>query len=83
MLTNEMYDNEIPYYPLPYGNDNPDMSQFESWGHFSQIVWQSTVGVGCATVTCSSISGVGNDVAPYFTVCNYYPPGLYHLLTIS
>jgi len=19
--------------------------------------------------------GVGSDVAPYFTVCNYYPPG--------
>lgn len=36
-----------------YGNDNPDMSNFELWGHFSQMLWQSTKKVGCYTYTCS------------------------------
>lgn len=45
----------------------------------SQIVWSSTTQVGCATVDCtaSGLSGVGSNVAPYFTVCNYSPPGNY------
>jgi len=45
--------------------------------HFSQIVWAESTTVGCYTQDCTGagLIGVGSDVAPYFTVCNYYPPG--------
>ena len=73
-----MYNSEMMNYPGPYGNDNPDMDNFESWGHFSQIVWIGTASVGCATYNCALAGGllnVASDVLPYLTVCNYYPPG--------
>lgn len=77
LITNEMYNNEIGFFPQPFGQSAPDMSQFEKWGHFSQIVWKSTTGVGCATVDCSGsgLANTGSGVSPWFTVCNYSPPG--------
>lgn len=71
-----MYNGEVNNYPGPYGSDNPDLSNFESWGHYSQIVWRSTASVGCATQYCpQGLSGAGAGVPPYFTVCDYYPAG--------
>jgi len=71
-----MYNGEIGWFPLPYGQAQPDMTNFESWGHFSQIVWKSTTQVGCATQYCpNGLANTGGDVSPYFTVCNYSPPG--------
>jgi len=44
----------------------------------SQIVWKDTTAVGCATYYCggglTNFAGTSN---PYFTVCNYSPPGNY------
>ena len=75
MINNEMYNDEIEYYPTPYGIE-PDMSNFEKWGHYSQIVWKSTTQVGCYTQYCSNgLANTGGGVSPYFTVCNYSPPG--------
>ena len=75
MINNEMYNGEIEYYPTPYGIE-PDMSNFEKWGHYSQIVWKSTVQVGCYTQYCPhGLANTGSGVSPYFTVCNYSPPG--------
>ncbi|EXJ65911.1 uncharacterized protein A1O5_10887 [Cladophialophora psammophila CBS 110553] len=76
MIGNDMYNKEMPNYPLPYEVDNVETSKFDSWGHFSQIVWKGTQQVGCATQFCAD--GVVNaDFTQYFTVCNYYPPGMY------
>ncbi|KAK9097094.1 hypothetical protein Sjap_022591 [Stephania japonica] len=36
-------------------------------GHYTQVVWASSVRLGCASVTCSS--------GGTFVICNYYPPG--------
>lgn len=75
MITNEMYNNEMALYPA-YGSE-PDMSNFEKWGHFSQIVWKDTTRVGCYTQHCTNgLGGVASNVAPYFTVCNYQPTGM-------
>ncbi|PQE06421.1 scp-like extracellular protein [Rutstroemia sp. NJR-2017a WRK4] len=73
--TDMWYDGEEPYYlPSYYGQNNPDMSTFETWGHYTQMVWLNTNSVGCATQYCS-----GMDIWPglpsWYTVCNYYPPG--------
>ncbi|RMZ83966.1 hypothetical protein DV737_g1335, partial [Chaetothyriales sp. CBS 132003] len=76
MVGNAMYNGEIELYPGPYGED-PDMTNFESWGHYSQIVWSDTTDVGCWTTDCSAtgLQNVASEVGPVFTVCNYYPPG--------
>jgi hypothetical protein len=77
-----MYNDEIGYYPLPFGVASPDMSNFEKWGHFSQIVWKSTTSVGCYTQYCpNGLANTGSGVSPYFTVCNYSPPGEHQSLT--
>ena len=40
----------------------------EATGHFSQVVWKSTLQVGCAIRSCPNGE---------FVVCEYYPPGNY------
>ncbi|KAL4779116.1 CAP domain-containing protein [Aspergillus varians] len=77
MISNLMYNDEMGYFENLYGQANPDMSLFEKWGHFSQIVWKGTTHVGCATVSCDSLGNVDAALAVPFTVCNYSPPGNY------
>ncbi|KAL3481898.1 CAP domain-containing protein [Aspergillus californicus] len=77
MISNLMYNDEAGYYTDLYGEASPDMTLFEKWGHFSQIVWKGTTKVGCATVSCSSLGNVDSTSAVPFTVCNYSPPGNY------
>ncbi|RAK95558.1 CAP domain-containing protein [Aspergillus ibericus CBS 121593] len=77
MITNLMYNDEMGYYTDLYGEADPDMTYFDSWGHFSQIVWAATTEVGCATVTCNSLGNVDASEALPFTVCNYSPAGNY------
>ncbi|WP_241757888.1 CAP domain-containing protein [Myxococcus landrumensis] len=45
-------------------------------GHYTQVVWRKTTGVGCATVLCKKNSPFG-DAFPTWQlwVCNYTPPG--------
>ena len=78
IITNLFYNGEIGAYGNMYGGE-PDMTNFEVWGHFSQIVWKETKKIGCATVDCSAggLGNVGSTVSPFFTVCNYSPPGNY------
>jgi hypothetical protein len=77
IITDMFYNGEVGYFAGQYGKKNPDMDDFEKWGHFSQIVWAGTTHVGCATQDCSAsgLSNTGGGVAPYFTVCNYKTPG--------
>ena len=75
LITNLMYNGEMTYYAGLYGKSDPDMTDFEKWGHFSQIVWYSTTQIGCYTQKCDSLTNVDRNGAPYFTVCNYSPPG--------
>lgn len=75
MITNLMYNDEIEFFPTPYGESDPSMSDFDKWGHFSQIVWKATTHVGCATVVCDPLGNVDSSEALPFTVCNYSPVG--------
>lgn len=39
-------------------------------GHYTQVVWQNSVRLGCARVTCNNGGGT-------FIICSYDPPGNY------
>ncbi|KAI1747252.1 CAP domain-containing protein [Xylaria castorea] len=73
--TNMWYDGEFNnFLPSYYGKNTPDMSNFESWGHLSQLVWAASNTVGCAVQFCPKGTAYDNLDA-WFTVCNYSPPG--------
>ncbi|KAK5208968.1 hypothetical protein LTR47_004679 [Exophiala xenobiotica] len=74
-VTEGLYNGEVNNY-IYYGME-PDLNTLNEWGHFTQIVWKSTTAVGCYTADCSAtgLQNVGGNVQPYFTVCNYAPPG--------
>jgi pathogenesis-related protein 1 len=44
-------------------------------GHYTQLVWRATRGVGCAVATCTTGSPVPDEGAWTLVVCNYAPPG--------
>lgn len=52
-----------------YSYTNPQFSM--STGHFTQLVWKSTVKVGCALVPCNGQHGTPGN----YLVCEYSPPG--------
>ena len=73
--TDMWYNGELPHWPASdYGNDSPDMTNFESWGHFSQVVWKNSQQLGCATQFCAK-GTMDPNWAAWYTVCNYYPAG--------
>jgi hypothetical protein len=55
-----------------YDFDTRDPTGFtEATGHFTQLVWRSSVSVGCGWTDC----GGRNGLEGVFVVCNYYPAG--------
>ncbi|KAI0118279.1 CAP domain-containing protein [Nemania sp. FL0031] len=73
--TDMWYDGEFNnFLPSYYGQATPDMTNFESWGHMSQLVWASSTTLGCAVQYCPRGTAYDNLDA-WFSVCNYSPPG--------
>lgn len=75
-VTEGLYNSEVNHYTA-YGSE-PVIGDFTMWGHFTQVVWKSTDSVGCYTADCTA-GGLANagGVPPFFTVCNYAPPGTF------
>jgi hypothetical protein len=74
-VTDMWYNGEYEAFPwADLGQPDPDMSNFDAWGHFSQVVWAGSTTCGCATQYCAAGSPMG-AYDSYFTVCNYGPPG--------
>ena len=46
-------------------------------GHYTQVVWRDTTGVGCARNVCNTNNPFGGSGAWEIWVCNYAPPGNY------
>lgn len=67
------YNSEIGLYP-GYGQNTVDMTNFQLWGHFSQVVWQDTTEIGCWAAACGPDTPIGSG---YFAACIYSPPGNY------
>ncbi|XP_061349915.1 pathogenesis-related protein PR-1-like [Gastrolobium bilobum] len=62
----KLWAEEEQYYD--YNLNSCDEGQM--CGHYTQIVWNNTRKVGCASVACSGDQGT-------FITCNYHPPGNY------
>jgi hypothetical protein len=43
-------------------------------GHYTQLVWRTSLKIGCATTRCTTNSPFGNGTW-FLTACNYSPPG--------
>ncbi|KAI5368197.1 Putative CAP domain-containing protein [Septoria linicola] len=76
VITDLWYGSEFNAYNRFYGQE-PDLSTFGSYGHFTQVVWKGTTSVGCYVADCTKqgVTGVGANVGKYMTVCNYWRPG--------
>ena len=48
----------------------------QACGHYTQIVWRTSVGVGCAQQRCTTNSPFGSGTW-FFFVCDYDPAGNY------
>ncbi len=82
VITELFYNGEVnKFLPSDYGTATPPDfdNSFESYGHFTQVVWVGSGSVGCASVDCSAggLANVASDVPPIFHVCNYGGPGKY------
>jgi len=88
VITELFYNGEVRQYQDDGNfkpNDDPkapfNNANFHAWGHMTQMVWLGTTSVGCVTVDCSAggltVPNSSGNIAPFFTVCNYYPPGNY------
>ncbi|KAI1339171.1 scp-like extracellular protein [Xylariaceae sp. FL0016] len=76
MATTDMwYNGEFSkFLPQYYGEATPDMSDFEGWGHISQLLWKSSTELGCHAQFCAK-GTMYDDMDAWFMVCNYGPPG--------
>lgn len=82
-ITDMWYDGEINSWPAAdYGQATPDMSNFESWGHFSQVVWAGSTSAGCYSQYCAP-GTMYADMGAWYTVCNYYPAGMSKPVSLS
>jgi pathogenesis-related protein 1 len=57
-----------------YTYDNNSCRSGAQCGHYTQMVWRSSVRIGCAVAACDNIPGFG---AGALWVCNYDPSGNY------
>lgn len=74
-ITDMWYNGEVnAYLPSYYGEATPDFSNFENWGHFSQVVWKASLQVGCATQFCAA-GTIFSGFPSWYTVCDYSGPG--------
>ncbi|KAB5528923.1 CAP domain-containing protein [Coniochaeta sp. 2T2.1] len=74
-VTDMWYNGELNLFPEgDYGKDNPDMTNFEGFGHFTQVVWVGSETVGCHTQYCDA-GTIYDTMGSVLTVCNYGPSG--------
>lgn len=51
------------------------MTNFDSWGHFTQMVWSDSTSVGCSVQYCQT-GTIYSSMPAWFTVCNYGHEGM-------
>jgi hypothetical protein len=74
-----------------YGQESPvEEANAPVFLHFTQVVWKSSLEVGCAVTLCPTSNQIFNGMYAWLTVCNYFPQGdhsqsfsMTHMLTLS
>lgn len=77
VITDTLYNPQVSNFN-GYGQATPDMSNFDNWGFFTQLVWAKTQQIACDTVDCSGkggLQGAPAGASADFTVCNFWPAG--------
>lgn len=81
IITDQWYAEENNF-GSDYGQSQPNMNNFGSWGHFTQVVWRSSSQIGCASWHCPSVATNKYDSTPLspafgnvVTYCNYAGAG--------
>ncbi|KAF2811720.1 PR-1-like protein, partial [Mytilinidion resinicola] len=64
-ITEGWVNGEEPKFASYYDQANPTVD-FESWGHFTQVVWKAATKVGCYTNDCTNAAS-----GMWVTICNY------------
>lgn len=64
-------------FPLPYGQAQQNMANFESCGHFPRFSGSRLPASAAPLLTAQAVglANAGPDIAPWFTACNYSPAG--------
>ena len=79
-ITSQWY-GEIKDFTSLFGQKDIGGSIFESVGHFTQLMWKGTTEVGCAVQFCPS-GTIFNGMDSWYTVCNYFPPGMHRSISL-
>ncbi|MBL8914968.1 MAG: hypothetical protein JNM17_29955 [Archangium sp.] len=58
-----------------YNYANNSCTTGRQCGHYTQIVWRATTGIGCASQMCTTGSPFSSSINWVFVVCNYVPAG--------
>jgi len=57
-------------------NYDCENNQCDGCGHFTQVVWDNSIGVGCGWASCHTNSPFGDSFKDWkIIVCDYSPPG--------
>ncbi len=59
----------------PYAEHPFSASDLQCYAHYTQIVWRTTTGVGCSTVTDTGTTSQNVNGNIRYLVCDYSPPG--------
>ncbi|KAL3427313.1 SCP-like extracellular protein [Phlyctema vagabunda] len=74
-ITGMWYNSEYnAFLPSYYGQPTPDTTNFAGYGHLTQIIWNGTASVGCATQYCAPDT-IFKGFASWYTVCDYKSAG--------
>lgn len=74
IISDMWYNWEFPIFP-GFGQANPNMTEFDLWGHFTQVLWKDTKDVGCWSAACDRHDDASHPIGSgFYTVCMYWPP---------
>lgn len=70
----EAWSSEYEHYTYAPVRAAKECAPGHTCGHYTQVVWNTTRSVGCASTPCKDIK---KGLTGFVYVCDYYPPGNY------
>merc|ERR1711879_679385 len=60
---------------VDFNHDDLSCTNGKMCGHYTQVVWENSVRVGCAITECADVDGLSWGVSATLVACQYYAPG--------